>query len=138
MIAVLTAIALELSAKGNPPPAAIALVIATLVLAWLFTNTIFALHYAQIYYLYPDGASENRGIDFPNTSDPDYFDFIYFAYCLGMTFQTSDTNITATRVRKVATMHCMLAFVFSIGIIAFTINVIGGGGGAATVAAAVR
>ena len=138
MIAVLTAIALELSSKGKPPPAAIALVIVTLILVWLFTNTIFALHYAHIYYLEPDEPSGNKGIEFPRTSHRDYLDFIYFADCIGMTFQTSDTKITGTPVRKAATMHCILAFVFSIGIIAFTINVIGGGSGAATVPAAVR
>ena len=136
MLAVLTAVALELSPKGNPSPAGIALIITTLVLAWLFTNSVFALHYAHMCYLEADGLSDCGGIEFPGTPEPDYRDFIYFAFCLGMTFQTSDMNITATRVRKVATVHCMLAFVFSIGAIAFTINVLGGGGGSASVPAA--
>lgn len=135
MLAVLTAIALELSPKGNPSPAEIAVVIATLLLAWLFTNSMFALHYAHMYYLEAPSRIDCGGIEFPGTPEPDYRDFLYFGFCLGMTFQTSDTNITATRVRQVVTAHCMLAFVFSIGVIAFTINVLGSAGSAGVAAA---
>ena len=136
MLVVLGVIGLELSQKGNPPPSMIALIVASLSLSWLFTNSVYGLHYAHMYY--QDHGEENRdcgGIDFPHTHEPDYWDFIYFAFTLGMTFQTSDSAITTTRFRRVATLHSMLAFVFSIGVIAFTINVLGGGGGAGPVAA---
>jgi uncharacterized membrane protein len=126
MLIVLTVVAVELSQKGNPPPRMIALVIGTLVLTWLFTNTVFSLHYAHMYYMKDrTKGSDCRGVDFPGTPEPDYWDFVYFGFCLGMTFQTSDSNITAGRFRRVVTLHCLMAFVFSIGILAFSINVLG-------------
>ncbi len=125
---ILVAVAKELQGKNDP--VAIVLVIVTLALAWLFANVIYALHYAHLYYSDDDDeAGDDKGIDFPNCDEPDYWDFIYFSFTLGMTFQTSDTDITARRVRRIVIGHCLLAFVFNLGVIAFTINVIGGGGG---------
>lgn len=139
MLVILGSVALELAKQGGPNTWTITLVVVTLALSWLFTNSIFALHYAHMFY---QGSGERAGdcggIEFPGTPKPDYLDFLYFAFCLGMTFQTSDTNIQVTRIRRVATLHAMLGFVFSIGVIAFTINVLGGVGGAGTVPAAVR
>ena len=110
-------------------PAAIALVLASLVLAWLFSNVIYALHYAHLYYRSEDqGRGDCGGIEIPGTKEPDYWDFFYFASCLGMTFQTSDVEITSAAVRRVVTGHCLAAFVFNLGVLAFTINSIGGGG----------
>jgi uncharacterized membrane protein len=128
-VVTLVAVALELSPKGNPSPASIVLVIATLALSWLFTNSVFAMHYAHLYYL-KDGVSgtDQGGIIFPETPEPNYWDFIYFSYCLGMTFQTADSNITSGRLRRIMTFHCMTAFVFNIGVIAFTINVLSSAG----------
>ena len=129
-IVILVAIGLELSAKGSPSAAKIALVVATLALSWLFTNTIYALHYAHIYYLKNDGKDGDRGgLDIPETPEPDYWDFVYFAFTLGMTFQTSDCEIQSRHLRRVATFHSLIAFVFNIGIVAFTINVLGSAGG---------
>jgi uncharacterized membrane protein len=129
-IVLLIAIALELAAKGGPPPEMIALIVLTLILSWLFSNTVYALHYAHIYYLKDDDAHGDRaGIDFPDTPEPDYWDFVYFAYTLGMTFQTSDCDIASRHIRRVVTFHCLIAFVFNIGVVAFTINVLGSAGG---------
>jgi uncharacterized membrane protein len=104
-----------------------ALIIATLTLAWLFSNTVYALHYAHLYYARgaADGA-DRGGIDFPRTPEPDYSDFVYFAFTLGMTFQTSDSNITSSTIRRVVVIHCFAGFVYNIGVLAFTINVLGG------------
>ena len=129
-IVILVAIALELSGKGNPKPLVIALVVATLALSWLFSNTVYALHYAHIYYIKDDdGEGDHKGVAIPNADEPDYWDFVYFAYTLGMTFQTSDTEICSRHIRRVVTFHCLIAFVFNIGVIAFTINVLGSAGG---------
>ena len=129
-IVILVAIALELGGKNSPKPGGIALVVATLALSWLFTNTVYALHYAHVYYLKEEGGTDDRGgIDVPDTPEPDYWDFIYFAYTLGMTFQTSDCQICSAHARRVATFHSLIAFVFNIGVVAFTINVLGSAGG---------
>ncbi|WP_326525772.1 DUF1345 domain-containing protein [Sphingomonas sp.] len=125
-IAVLAAVAGELAAEGRPTPMMIALVIGTLALSWLFANTVYALHYAHVFYT-AGGKGDEGGLDFPECDEPDYSDFAYFAFTLGMTFQTSDISITGRRMRRTATLHSMVAFVFNLGILAFTINVLGGG-----------
>lgn len=102
------------------------LVIATLALAWLFSNTVYALHYAHLYYSHGQHGRDRGGIDFPKTPEPDYGDFIYFAFTLGMTFQTSDSNITSSPMRRVVVAHSFAGFVYNIGVLAFTINVLGG------------
>ncbi|CAM3191857.1 DUF1345 domain-containing protein [Sphingomonas antarctica] len=118
-LVVLTTVALELGGKGKPD---IVLIVTTLALAWLFANTIYALHYAHLYYL----EDKVGGLDFQGDDDPDYADFVYFAFTLGMTFQTSDTGIQTRRLRRIVTIHSFAAFVFNIGVLAFTINVLGG------------
>ena len=126
MIVVLTAVASELSQKGAPRPAQVALIVGTLVLSWLFSTLVYALHYAHIFYSDNQG-KDCGGITFPGTEEPDYWDFIYLSSCLGMTFQTSDMDFTNGRVRRIVTFHCLAAFVFNIGVLAFSINVLGGG-----------
>ncbi len=96
----------------------------TLFLSWLFTNSVFALHYAHLYYL-ANEAGDRGGLAFPNTSEPSYWDFAYFSFTLGMTFQTSDVAITGSHMRKVVLTQSTAAFVFNIGVIAFTVNTIG-------------
>jgi uncharacterized membrane protein len=127
MIVILVAVAGEL--KGKNDVVAIALVIATLVLAWLFSNMVYALHYAHLFYS-PDDDSDGdaKGLGFPKCDEPDYWDFIYFSFTLGMTFQTSDVDIETRQLRRVAIGQCLAAFVFNLGVLAFTINVLGGGG----------
>lgn len=126
MAVILVAVGVAVSGRGQPTVLATALLLATLSIAWLFSNMIYALHYAHIFYLAGAGGKDSGGIDFPGTKEPGYWDFIYFAFTLGMTFQTSDVGMTAVNVRKVAIFHCLAAFVFNLGILAFTINVLGG------------
>lgn len=124
--AILVAIGYELSQRNGLHPAGIALIIATLLLAWLFSNLVYSLHYANLYYS-QDKGRDVGGIAFPGEDDsPDYSDFVYFAFTLGMTFQTSDIDITSRAIRRVVILHCFAAFVFNIGVLAFTINVLGG------------
>lgn len=126
-LTVLVAVASELSQRGSPRPLALAVIVATLVLSWLFSNVVYALHYAHIFYSDAvDGGRDHGGLDFPKTDEPDYWDFVYFAFCLGMCFQTSDVSIVDRQMRRVATGHCLLAFVFNLGVLAFTINTLGG------------
>ncbi|WP_404710611.1 DUF1345 domain-containing protein [Sphingomonas sp. MMS24-J13] len=123
---VLAAVASELMQKGTPKPPMIFMIIGTLALCWLFSSLIYALHYAHLFYA-DDQGKDLGGVDFPATKEPDYWDFLYFSTCLSMTFQVSDMNITSRRIRRVVMFHCLAAFVFNLGIIAFTINVLGGG-----------
>jgi uncharacterized membrane protein len=125
MIVLLVAIAAE-TAGDRPQPFTKLLIIVTLVLAWLFSNSVYALHYAHL--AYGEGKQNGcRGLAFPDTPEPLYWDFVYFAFTLGMTFQTSDVTISDPGIRRVVTMHCLAAFAFNIGVLAFTINVLGGG-----------
>ncbi|MGI4730236.1 MAG: DUF1345 domain-containing protein [Janthinobacterium lividum] len=126
MLAILVSVANELG--GHHGRAAVALIVSTLVLAWAFTNTVYALHYAHIFYGDADrSGDDDGGLDFPKTPEPDYWDFVYFSFTLGMTFQTSDVEMTTGTMRRVATGQCLAAFVFNLGVLAFTINVLGGG-----------
>jgi uncharacterized membrane protein len=118
--AILVAVAVELAPAGgrNAP-----FVVGTLALAWLFANTVYALHYAHVYY----ATGTAGGLKFSGQGDPDYGDFIYFAFTLGMTFQTSDTAVETRQFRRLVTVHSLAAFVFNIGVLAFSINVLGSG-----------
>lgn len=126
-LVILIAVGVAVTAHNAPAGGAIVLLLVTLTLAWIFSNTVYALHYAHICYIADGREPEKGGIDFPNSDQPNYWDFIYFAFTLGMTFQTSDVSITNTAVRKTAIFHCLAAFIFNLGVIAFTINILGGG-----------
>lgn len=125
-LVVLVAVGAAVGQHGGPNATIIALLLSTLALAWLFSNLVYAMHYAHIFYVADDGGKDSGGLDFPGTEEPDYSDFLYFAFTLGMTFQTSDVAITATPMRRVVTAQCLAAFLFNLGILAFTINVLGG------------
>jgi uncharacterized membrane protein len=120
MVAILASVGGETMAKMDGPWPRL-LIVVTLVISWLFSNLVYALHYAHLYYAPGSGG----GLNFSGDDEPDYFDFIYFAFTLGMTFQTSDTGVTTPRMRRVVTIHSFAAFVFNIGVLAFTINVLG-------------
>jgi uncharacterized membrane protein len=130
--AVLVAVAYELSGAAKAvshavPPIPFAIV--TLALAWLFSNLVYALHYAHIFYTSDTQGKDCAGLRFPGTDEPDYWDFVYFSFTLGMTFQTSDVELSTKQFRRVVTLHSIAAFVFNLGIIGFTINVLGAMGG---------
>ncbi len=124
MVTILTAVAAELTQGEGPDQTAIILIIATLFIAWCFSNMIYAIHYAHLFYDSSRGSGDRGGVEFPKTKSPDYWDFVYFAYTLGMTFQTSDVSIVDGQWRKVVIFHCVAAFTFNIGVIAFSINIL--------------
>ena len=113
-------VAVEVMTGAAPGWKTKGLIVGTLLTAWLFANSVWALHYAHL------AATRGGGIDFPGEEPPGYADFVYFSFTLGMTFQTSDVAISDRGIRKVVTAHCLAAFVFNLGILAFTINVLGG------------
>lgn len=125
-LAVMAAITGELGPAKNGEPWAMAKLLGTLALIWLFANAVYALHYAHAFYLADKGTGKDAaGIDFPGTKTPDYGDFAYFAFTLGMTFQTSDVSASAPAIRRIMVVHSLAAFVFNIGLIAFVINALG-------------
>ncbi|HWB92909.1 MAG TPA: DUF1345 domain-containing protein [Puia sp.] len=94
--------------------------------SWLLLHTMFAYRYAFLYYgdhpLDPD--IHTVGLQIPNELWPDYLDFAYFSFVIGMTFQVSDIEISSRAIRRVALLHGMLSFLFNTVIVALTINVI--------------
>ena len=121
MVVLFAAIATE-TLRHSPEPFTRILIVTTLAVAWVFSNTVYALHYAHLAY---GDEVQCRGLSFPGTDEPLYWDFVYFAFTLGMAFQTSDVTITDQRIRRIVTMHSLAAFAFNIGVLAFTINVLG-------------
>jgi uncharacterized membrane protein len=97
--------------------------IATIVISWIVVHTTYTLRYAHLYYTEPVG-----GIDFKTqgTEVPDYRDFAYTAFTVGMTYQVSDTDITMREMRRAVLRHALLSFVFGAVIIGATVNIVAG------------
>ena len=91
------------------------------LLSWAVVHTVFTLRYAHVYFTNTPG-----GIDFPRESMPDYHDFAYVAFTVGMTFQVSDTNLTTKAMRCVVLRHALLSLLFGVVIVAMTINLVAG------------
>ena len=101
--------------------------LATVVLSWSLIQTVFGLHYAHAFYGDSDQPSERRhagGLLFPAERMPDYFDFAYFSFVIGMTCQVSDVQITSRRMRRLALLQSVLAFGFNTIILALLINTV--------------
>ena len=117
------------SMKGATPALRdlkVGLVAGTLLLSWLLSQVVFALRYAHEYYGRSGAAEIDGGLEFPGETRPDYLDFLYFAVVLGMTFQVSDVQISARKLRRLALVHGLLGFMFNTVIIALTVNLASG------------
>lgn len=117
-------------ASGKGKFEQIALSVVAVVCSWLLTHTTFALNYARFYYnddsLNPDGRGYVGGLDFPNQEIPDYLDFMYFAFTISMTSQTSDVSITSRPLRRLVLAHELVSFFFYSVIVGLVVNSIGG------------
>ena len=102
--------------------------IVTIVGSWLLVHTIFALRYAHTYYRNHETHQECKaeGLDFPSEEEPDYWDFLYFSFVIGMTSQVSDVAINSRSMRRLALLHSILSFFFNTTIVAMTINIVAG------------
>ena len=124
---ILVAVAGELTAERQLSRIEAVVVIATLALAWAFANTVYALHYAHLYYSGETDGPDRAGLDFPGKRrEPDYWDFLYFSFTLGVALQTSDVCITGPHLRRIVTLHCVAAFVYNLVVLALAVNVIAG------------
>ena len=91
----------------------------SVVLSWAVVHTVFGLRYARAYYADPVG-----GIDFNEAEPPNYVDFAYYSFTVGMTFQVADTNITARAVRRTTLHHALLSYLFGAVLLGIVINVV--------------
>lgn len=93
----------------------------TLALSWFLIHTLYAFHYAHRYY---QSAVPERGLGFPADNAPDYFDFLYYAFVIGMTAQVADVQVRSREMRRVTLIHGILSFAFNMSLLALAINVL--------------
>jgi uncharacterized membrane protein len=117
----IAAIVFEL-AGSHRSPVELALATVTVALSWAAVHTAFALHYAHDYYR----GAKPGGLQFPNGDvheKPDYWDFVYFSFVIGMTAQVSDVGITDKTIRRTATAHGIVSFVYNTALVALMVNI---------------
>jgi uncharacterized membrane protein len=105
--------------------------ILSVILSWVMIHTTYAIRYTHMYYnlMYEERMTQKEhkgGLIFPNEEPPDYFDFAYFSFVIGMTWQVSDVQITSKRMRRIVLVHALLSFFYNTVILALTINIISG------------
>jgi uncharacterized membrane protein len=94
----------------------------TILLSWAFTHTIFALHYAHEYYDENDG--KGGGMEFPgDEKEPDYWDFMYFSFVIGMCAQVSDVTVSCKPIRRTVFGHSVVSFIFNAALLALAVNI---------------
>lgn len=122
-VAILAAVALALvragGAHGGTKAYLLSVGLVSVVFSWMSVHTVFTLNYARLYY-----GDEPGGIDFNEPDRPDYLDFAYLAFTIGMTFQVSDTNITVKPIRRAALRQGLISYLFGAVIIALVINIV--------------
>jgi uncharacterized membrane protein len=105
---------------GSRPRGYLILATLTILLSWAFIHTIFALHYAHEFY----DETAGRGMAFPGGEpNPDYWDFVYFSFVIGMTSQVSDVAITSKLIRRTVAAHGVVSFLFNAALLALTVNI---------------
>lgn len=117
----IAAIIFGLDAQHRSSPE-LALATVTIALSWAAVHTTFALHYAHEFYR----SARPGGLDFPKgheDEDPDYWDFVYFSFVIGMTAQVSDVGVTDKTIRRTATAHGIISFVFNTALVALMVNI---------------
>ncbi|TCD06956.1 DUF1345 domain-containing protein [Erythrobacteraceae bacterium CFH 75059] len=119
---VLVALSLLLLERASLAALERILLLVALAAAWVFANLIFALHYARLFW----NEGHGSGLEFPGTAVPDFADFVHFAAVIGMTCQTADIAITGKALRRVVTGHGLFAFVFNLGVLSLSVNLLAG------------
>jgi uncharacterized membrane protein len=110
-------------------PSHVALSVGAVVLSWALVHTLFALRYAHFYYRDAHKVRRDEidgGLIFPGDKAPDYFDFLYFSFIIGMTCQVSDVQIARKNLRRMATVHGLISFLFNTAILAVFVNIVAG------------
>jgi uncharacterized membrane protein len=125
MLAVGTQLAHAHDMHGTQRLVHVSLAVLTVVTTWLFTQTLFALHYAHDFYL-ARSRKQPDPLTFPGTPDPLYGDFLHFAIVIGAAAQTADIAFNGPALRTVGTVHCIVSFFFNASLLALSINVVAG------------
>jgi uncharacterized membrane protein len=103
-------------------PSEIILATVTLLISWAFTHTMFALHYAHEYY--DENRGHGGGMEFPGGErEPDYWDFMYFSFVIGMCAQVSDVTVSCKPIRRTVLGHSVVSFIFNAALLALTVNI---------------
>jgi len=111
--------------SGAPLPIRIIVAALTLVTSWVFVHTAFAIRYAHFFYGDPEPKGHRRGgLAFPGIEHPDFWDFIYFSFVVGMTCQVSDVQVTTRVMRRLTLAHGVLSFFFNAGVLAVAVNIL--------------
>ncbi|EBH4280604.1 DUF1345 domain-containing protein [Listeria monocytogenes] len=118
MMSIFTAILLLTRSKGNSVE--IAFCMLSIFITWNLIQLLYSVHYTEMYY------QRNSGVSFNDTQNPNFWDFLYLSYTIGMTYQVSDNSFSTTHFRRVALGHALISFSFSTVLIAITINFVGG------------
>ena len=116
------------AAQGDESVLYLGLIVLTIVLSWSLVHTVFTLHYAHGYYGPTDDLDDEDGLvgglEFPSENQPDYWDFMYFSYVVGMTAQVSDVQVSGRQLRRLTLIHGVVSFFFNTIILALTINIV--------------
>jgi uncharacterized membrane protein len=123
-LASLAAILIELrTATGSATrePLTLALAFLTILFSWTFIHTIFTIHYAHEFYSERHG--QGGGLKFPGGQKPNYWDFVYFSFVIGMTAQVSDVMVSSSKIRQTVAAHGFVSFVFNVALLALTVNI---------------
>jgi len=117
------------SSKGHhgSVSAHVLLAMGSVIVSWWLVHTLFTMRYAHMYYDTDTDDGKTKpygGLQFPEENEPDYLDFVYFSFVIGMTFQVSDVEISARDIRRLAWMHGLISFAFNTAIVALSINII--------------
>lgn len=107
-----------------PKAAHIVLSVMALVSSWLLVHTLYSFHYARRFYAELEGGNERRGLEFPGGADPDYFDFAYYSFVIGMTSQVSDVAVSGRHIRRITLVHGIMSFLFNVAVLALSVNII--------------
>jgi len=107
---------------GSRDPMQLGLATLTILLSWGFIHTIFAFHYSHEYYG-ERGGSKQSGLNFPGNDQPDYWDFVYFSFVIGMTSQVSDVAVASNLIRRTVAAHGIVSFLFNAALLALTVNI---------------
>ena len=113
---------LATSDANHRDPIHLLLGVATILLSWTFTHIMFALHYAHEFY--DENGGRGGGLLFPGgLAEPDYWDFVYFSFVIGMTSQVSDVAVTCRPIRHTVSAHGIISFIFNVTLLALTVNI---------------